>query len=128
VYLSMYVRARVNNPSPLPSPYFPPLPSMLDIYICVHICVCVKIRATALYACEMQCVQVVGSVEDAVKGAHAIVVMTEWEEFKHIDFAQLKSSMIPPFRVFDGRGVINADNARQAGFEVYMLGRPAVTK
>jgi len=73
-------------------------------------------------------VKVVGSVEDAVKGAHAIVVMTEWEEFKHIDFAQLKSSMIPPFRVFDGRGVINADNARQAGFEVYMLGRPAVTK
>jgi UDPglucose 6-dehydrogenase len=57
-------------------------------------------------------------------GVHAIAVMTEWEEFKDIDFAALYETMEKPAFVFDGRNILDHDELRAIGFEVYAIGKP----
>eukprot|EP00916_Digyalum_oweni_P013959 GHVL01022808.1.p2 GENE.GHVL01022808.1~~GHVL01022808.1.p2 ORF type:complete len:105 (-),score=17.87 GHVL01022808.1:381-695(-) len=49
------------------------------------------------------------SPTDAARGAHAIVVVTEWEEFKNIDYAFLFKQMIQPAFIFDGRNILDHD-------------------
>jgi UDPglucose 6-dehydrogenase len=42
----------------------------------------------------------------ACKGAHAIAVMTEWNQFKTYDFAAIYESMAKPAFIFDGRNIL----------------------
>ncbi|HTR53498.1 MAG TPA: UDP-glucose/GDP-mannose dehydrogenase family protein [Kofleriaceae bacterium] len=56
-------------------------------------------------------------------GADALVLVTEWHELRHPDFARLKSSMRTPV-LFDGRNVWSSTEARSAGFAYYGIGRP----
>ena len=62
--------------------------------------------------------------EDAVKGADALAVATEWREFRSPDFGVLKSSLKSPV-VFDGRNVYEPEHMRQIGFEYFGVGRGA---
>jgi UDPglucose 6-dehydrogenase len=62
----------------------------------------------------------------ACEGAHAIAIMTEWDEFKTIDYKRIYSSMAKPAFVFDGRNVVNSTMLREIGFEVYCIGKPVV--
>jgi len=55
-------------------------------------------------------------------GAHAVVVLTEWDEFSRLDFARVYESMQKPAFVFDGRNILDHAALRQIGFHVYGVG------
>ena len=59
----------------------------------------------------------------AVDGAHAIAVMTEWDEFKTYDYTALHECMSKPAFVFDGRGILDKDALTRIGFETYCIGQ-----
>ena len=59
---------------------------------------------------------------EAVEGADALVVATEWNEFREPDFARIKSLMRHP-AVFDGRNVYNPQLLREMGFHYEGIGR-----
>lgn len=60
---------------------------------------------------------------EACKNAHAIAVLTEWDEFKEYDWQKIYDSMLKPAFVFDGRNVLNADELRKIGFEYQAIGK-----
>ena len=64
------------------------------------------------------------SAEDAVKGADALAVATEWREFRSPDFGVLKTSLKAPV-IFDGRNVYEPEHMRRIGFEYFGVGRNA---
>jgi UDP-glucose 6-dehydrogenase len=57
-------------------------------------------------------------------GAHAICVLTEWDEFKGFDYQKMYDSMVKPAFIFDGRNILDHDALRKIGFVVYALGKP----
>ena len=59
---------------------------------------------------------------DAVQGADAVVVVTDWNEFKQLDLSRLRLGMRRPVLV-DGRNVYEPSVARGAGFLYYAIGR-----
>jgi UDPglucose 6-dehydrogenase len=63
--------------------------------------------------------------DDALDGADALAIMTEWKQFIHPDFAQIKARMRAPV-VFDGRNIYQPQRMREAGFTYYSIGRPSV--
>jgi len=66
------------------------------------------------------------STMEACTGAHAIAVMTEWDEFKTLDYKAIFDVMAKPAFVFDGRNILPHAKLREIGFEVYAIGKPAV--
>ncbi len=62
---------------------------------------------------------------DAVAGADAVVIVTEWNEFKFLDLARVKETMAQPI-IFDGRNIYDPDRMRRLGFDYYCVGRPPV--
>lgn len=69
-------------------------------------------------------VSVFGDVYEATKDAHGICVLTEWDEFKTIDYKKIFDSMEKPAFVFDGRNVLDVDKLKKIGFIVYSIGKP----
>ena len=65
--------------------------------------------------------------ETAVRGAHAIALMTDWKEFRDLDYERLFAAMEKPAFIFDGRNLLDAGRLFEIGFNVYPLGRPALT-
>ena len=65
-----------------------------------------------------------GSAMEAATGAHAIAVMTEWDEFATLDYKAIYSVMSKPAFVFDGRNILPHAALREIGFEVYAIGKP----
>jgi UDPglucose 6-dehydrogenase len=59
---------------------------------------------------------------EAVEGADALFVVTEWAEFRNPDFERVKALMRHPV-VFDGRNVFDPGEMRELGFEYYGIGR-----
>jgi UDPglucose 6-dehydrogenase len=59
---------------------------------------------------------------DAAKDAHAIAVLTEWDEFKTYDYENLFAMMETPSFVFDGRNILNKKELERIGFKVYAIG------
>ena len=62
------------------------------------------------------------SAYDAVKGADALAIVTEWNEFRRPDFARIRSLMRSPV-VFDGRNLFAPPQMKQNGFTYYSIGR-----
>jgi len=62
------------------------------------------------------------SAYDAVKGADALLVITEWNEFREPDFARVKRLMKQPI-LFDGRNIYSPRQIRDAGFIYASIGR-----
>ena len=60
----------------------------------------------------------------ATMSAHAIVVLTEWDQFGRLDFRRIYAQMQKPAFVFDGRNCLNHDELREIGFHVYGIGKP----
>jgi len=60
---------------------------------------------------------------EAANGAHAICVMTEWDEFQTLDYAKLYASMAKPAYLFDGRSNLNHDKLKDIGYEVFSIGK-----
>ncbi|HBW82010.1 MAG TPA: nucleotide sugar dehydrogenase, partial [Sphingobacterium sp.] len=54
--------------------------------------------------------------------AHAIAVLTEWDEFKNYDWAKIKEHMKKPAFVFDGRKLLNRKELEDLDFKYYAIG------
>lgn len=65
----------------------------------------------------------VDSVWDALAGASAAIVVTEWREFIDLDWARARSMMADPAIVFDGRNCLDADAVRAVGLTYMAVGR-----
>ncbi|AXJ01653.1 UDPglucose 6-dehydrogenase [Cyclonatronum proteinivorum] len=60
---------------------------------------------------------------EACKDAHAIAVMTEWDEFKTLDWQRIYDNMKKPAFLFDGRLILDRKKLSDIGFEVYTIGK-----
>jgi len=60
---------------------------------------------------------------EAAEGSHAIAVLTEWDEFKDLDYERIFQSMLKPAFVFDGRNILNLEKLQSIGFEVFGIGK-----
>ena len=65
------------------------------------------------------------SALEAVDGAEALVIATEWNEFANVDFAAVKQRMTTPI-VFDGRNLLNPETMGELGFHYHSTGRASV--
>ena len=65
-----------------------------------------------------------GGPVQACDDAHALAVLTEWDEFKTLDFERIYAKMMKPAFVFDGRNILDHARLREIGFIVYALGKP----
>lgn len=63
------------------------------------------------------------SALEACARAEAVVIATEWNEFKQIDWKEVYSKMSKPAFLFDGRLLVDADKLREIGFKVTSIGR-----
>ena len=59
---------------------------------------------------------------DALHGAAALLILTEWNEFRRPDFARIKSLLKQPV-IFDGRNIFDPADLRKLGFTYYSIGR-----
>jgi UDPglucose 6-dehydrogenase len=62
------------------------------------------------------------SAIEAVDGAEALVIATEWPEFANVDLAAVKQRMTTPI-VFDGRNLLNPETMGELGFHYHSIGR-----
>merc|ERR1719498_2124957 len=53
------------------------------------------------------------SAYEAAQGAHAIAVLTEWDQFKRLDYQKIYDSMAKPAFLFDGRNICDHDALRR---------------
>ena len=63
------------------------------------------------------------SISEAIKSSDAIVIVTEWEEFKFLNWKEIKSKMRNPSWIFDTRSIINISEAEKYGLKVWSVGK-----
>ena len=61
----------------------------------------------------------------ALKNAEALLIMTEWNEFRNPDFDFIKKTLINPI-IFDGRNIFSPEKMHELGFVYYSIGRQPV--
>jgi UDPglucose 6-dehydrogenase len=66
---------------------------------------------------------IASSAMEAADGAHAIAIVTEWDEFKALDYAKIFSAMQKPAFLFDGRNILNLREIEALGFRAYGIGK-----
>jgi UDPglucose 6-dehydrogenase len=54
--------------------------------------------------------------EEAIEGAHAVAILTEWDEFKNYNWEALFEKMQKPAFIFDGRNILNPEKMKAIGF------------
>jgi UDPglucose 6-dehydrogenase len=64
---------------------------------------------------------------EAAAGCDAISVMTEWDIYRDLDYKKIFDSMIKPAFIFDGRNILNHKKLFEIGFNVYAIGKSALT-
>ncbi|WP_282787940.1 UDP-glucose 6-dehydrogenase [Flavobacterium croceum] len=62
------------------------------------------------------------NVYEACKDAHAIAVLTEWDEFKTYDWQKIYDTMLKPAFVFDGRNLLDSEKLEKIGFKYQSIG------
>jgi UDPglucose 6-dehydrogenase len=72
-------------------------------------------------------VQFVEDPYEAVAGSHAIAIMTEWRLYRELDYERIYRSMVKPAFIFDGRNIADHSKLYHLGFNVYPIGKPALT-
>jgi UDPglucose 6-dehydrogenase len=75
--------------------------------------------------CANERLSVAQSAYEACAGAHAIAVVTEWDEFKKLDYAKIYEAMPKPAFIFDGRNILDLVALRKIGFKASGIGKPA---
>ncbi len=63
----------------------------------------------------------------ATEGCHGIAVLTEWQAYKELDFETIYRNMIKPACLFDGRNILDHLRCFELGFNVYPIGKSALT-
>ncbi len=69
-------------------------------------------------------------VEDpyrAASGCHALAILTDWDLYRKLDFRKIYKSMVKPAFIFDGRNIIDHKKCFALGFNVYPIGKPALS-
>lgn len=69
-----------------------------------------------------QAVTIVDNPYDACAEAHAIAVMTEWDEFRQLDWKKIYKNMLKPAFLFDGRRLLERKTKEDIGFQFYSIG------
>lgn len=64
----------------------------------------------------------------AARGAHAIALLTDWREYRELDYERIYAGMEKPAFVFDGRNLLDAARLHAIGFNVYSIGRPDLSR
>jgi UDPglucose 6-dehydrogenase len=59
----------------------------------------------------------------ACANAHAIAILTEWDEFKTYDWSAVYENMLKPAFLFDGRAILDPDEMKDLGFKFYSIGK-----
>ena len=67
-------------------------------------------------------VTVVNTPYEATKESHAVAVLTEWDEFKELDWQKIYDEMLKPAFLFDGRRLLERKTKEVIGFEFYAIG------
>ena len=68
---------------------------------------------------------IAASAEEAAAGAHGLAVMTEWDEFRTLDFGKIHAEMHKPAFIFDGRNILPRAELEAQGFKVFAIGKPS---
>ena len=80
------------------------------------------IEAKEQYLKDVQNVEYVTSKYEVLNNADALVILTEWKEFRSPDFEEMKLQLKNPV-IFDGRNQYNAFNLEEKGFEYVQIGK-----
>ena len=73
-----------------------------------------------------QLVTIYSDPYEAAKGSHALVILTEWDEFKDYDYKRIYAHMVKPAFLFDGRLLLDHEQLMKIGFEVDVIGKRVV--
>ena len=73
-------------------------------------------------------VTIVSDVYASAREAHAIAVLTEWDEFKTFDAIRVYKDMRQPAFIFEGRNILDCAKLVKIGFEVHSIGRAAKSR
>lgn len=68
-------------------------------------------------------VTVITDPYEAVAGAHAAAILTEWDEFKEYDWSKIFNTMLQPAQIFDGRNILPHEELKKIGFRVQAIGK-----
>jgi len=79
-------------------------------------------QAMGKAAAELPGAEMRDRAEDVFEGAEAVVIATEWKEFRALPWADLKGRMVAPL-IFDGRNLLDAGALRQFGYRYWGVGR-----
>ena len=79
-------------------------------------------EARVMYLKGVDNLEYFNSKYETLKGADAMILLTEWKEFSSPDFEELKSQLKEAV-IFDGRNQYNAFNLEGRGFEYYQIGK-----
>ena len=63
----------------------------------------------------------------AAAGCHALLILTDWDLYKKLDFEKIYRSMVKPAFLFDGRNILDHKKCFKIGFNVYPIGKPALS-
>jgi len=64
----------------------------------------------------------------AARGADAIALLTDWREYRELDYDRIHAGMARPPFLFDGRNLLDAERLHDVGFNVYAIGRPELSR
>ncbi len=67
-------------------------------------------------------VKVVSTAQEAAQEAHAVAVLTEWDEFRDLEWKTIYKNMLKPAFLFDGRRILERKTKEEIGFEFYSIG------
>ncbi|CAG8454644.1 300_t:CDS:2 [Funneliformis mosseae] len=73
-------------------------------------------------------VTIAKSAYEASEDADAIVITTEWDEFKELDYTKIYEKMHKPAFIFDGRLILDAEKLRNIGFRVHTIGKDFINR
>ncbi|MDP7622254.1 MAG: UDP binding domain-containing protein [SAR324 cluster bacterium] len=68
-------------------------------------------------------VSFVEDVYEAAEGAHALALVTQWDEYRDLDYEKIHQTMAEPAFIFDGRNHLDHDKLYKIGFNVFPLGK-----
>lgn len=82
-----------------------------------------QIRRDLGLSAEDDSIEVCADAYEATQDAHAVLILTEWDEFKALDFKRIHDHMNLPAFLFDGRNLLDLEELSKIGFEASGIGR-----
>jgi UDPglucose 6-dehydrogenase len=79
-------------------------------------------EAKECYLNDIEAVTYCNTKYETLENAEALILLTEWKEFRSPDFAEIKAQLNQPI-IFDGRNQYNIFNLEEKGFEYYQIGK-----